>query len=175
MIVPAQPSARGNGIVLHGNKVITVTKKTVRFSRNVYQTCNITGLSEGEIEMGTIPWVIIVGFFVAYLAINAYDNIYDYNNTFDSSGGIAFIIVAIVGVFWNLKKPKHYGLLLTLNSGDKKLFVTTDKDGISKVVEEITYFMEVEKSSDSYQISINRSHVQGNLVQGSVRGGVRYQ
>ena len=61
------PLGSNQNITLENNKVITLTKRTIRFSKNVYQTHNITGFSEGEVDMGTIPWSIIVSVFFASL------------------------------------------------------------------------------------------------------------
>jgi uncharacterized membrane protein len=160
----ANPLGGNTSITLERNKVITITKRTVRFSKNVYQTCNITGLSEGEVDVGTIPWIIIIGAFGLSPIVGF------------SSGAVGslFVLAAISGVVWNFVKPKHYGLLLTLNSGDKKLFVTTDTVNLQRVIEEIANFIESDKG-EVYQISINNSQIQGNFVQGNVGGSMMFK
>lgn len=150
-------------ITLEQNKVITITKRTVRFSKNVYQTHNIAGFSEGYVEIGSIPWLIIVVVFILGLIIGIGN----------SSLGLLMIVAAIAGVVWNFVKPKHYGLLMTLNSGDKKLFTTSDVDGLKRVIEVIYDFIETEKEA-TYQISINNSKVSGNFIQGDVGGNASY-
>jgi uncharacterized protein YpmS len=82
--------------------------------------------------------------------------------------GWLIVLVGIAGGAWNVFKPKHYGLLLTLNSGDKKLFITTDQTGLKQVISVIYEFIETEKDS-TYQISINNSQVKGNFIQGNAR------
>jgi hypothetical protein len=157
------PLASNQNITLERNKVITITKKTVRFSHNVYQTHNITGFSEGEVEIGTIPWVIIV----ALLLIGSIAGL-------GNSGiGLALSFAAIGGAIWNFTKPKHYGLLLTLNSGDKKLFTTTDKPNLKLAIGAIYEFIEKEKDA-IYQISINNGQVKGNWIQGDVGGNALF-
>lgn len=148
-------------ITLEKNKVITVTKRTVRFAKNVYQTHNITGFSEGEVDIGTIPWGIIIIVFILALIVGSFN------------GGVAsyLMFAAIGGAVWNFVKPKHYGLLLTLNSGDQKLFVTTDKENLKRVLEVVYDFIESEKDA-TYQISVNNSQVKGNFIQGYVGGNV---
>ena len=145
-------------ITLENNKVITVTKRTVRFSKNVYQTHNISGFGEGEVEIGTIPWVITIVISILGLILNS----------FNLGVGWILILAGIAGCVWNFVKPKHYGLLLTLNSGDKKLFITTDKTGLKQVISVIYEFIETEKDA-TYQISIENSQVKGNFIQGSAR------
>jgi hypothetical protein len=150
-------------ITLEKNKVILITKRTVRFARNVYQTHNISGFSEGEVDIGTIPWTtIIVVLLIGLIAVGA-------------NGGLGslLILLAIAGAVWNFVKPKHYGLLLTLNSGDKKLFITTDKAGLKKVISVIYDFIETEKDA-TYEISVTNNNVTGNFVQGNVGGDVRF-
>jgi len=157
------PLGSNQNITLERNKVITITKKTVRFSHNVYQTHNITGFSEGEVEIGTIPWVIIV----ALLLIGSIAGLAN------SAIGFALSFAAIGGAIWNFTKPKHYGLLLTLNSGDKKLFTTTDKPNLKLAIGAIYEFIEKEKDA-IYQISINNGQVKGNWIQGDVGGNALF-
>lgn len=145
-------------ITLEKNKVITVTKRTVRFARNVYQTHNIAGFGEGEVEIGAIPWGLIIVVFILGLILNS----------FNLGVGWLLVLGGIAGGVWNFAKPKHYGLLLTLNSGDKKLFVTTDQTGLKQVISVIYEFIETEKDA-TYQISINNSQVKGNFIQGSAK------
>jgi hypothetical protein len=144
-------------------KVILITKRTVRFTRNVYQTHNIAGFSEGEVDIGTIPWIIIIIVLLIGLTVSAFN------------GGLGWFLnlLAIAGAVWNFAKPKHYGLLLTLNSGDRKLFTTTDKPGLKKVVSVIYDFIETEKDA-TYEISVTNNSVTGNFVQGNVGGDVRF-
>lgn len=150
-------------ITLEWNKFITITKRTVRFSKNVYQTHNIAWFGEGEVEIGTIPWIIIIVFLMVGLILAAFNN----------GVGLLFILSGIVGGVWNFIKPKHYGFLLTLNSGDKKLFVTTDREGLKQVIEEIYSIIETEEEA-TYKIHINNSKVNGNFIQGYAGGDVSY-
>jgi Family of unknown function (DUF6232) len=157
------PLGSNQNITLERNKVITLTKRTIRFSKNVYQTHNITGFSEGEVDMGTIPWGIIVALLLIGSIIGIGNN----------GIGLVLSLAAIGGVIWNLSKPKHYGLLLTLNSGDKKLFTTTQTEKLKEIIAQIYEFIESEKEA-TYQISISNSEVSGNFIQGSVGGNTSY-
>jgi hypothetical protein len=152
-------------VTLERNKVITITKRTVRFSRNVYQTHNIAGFGEGEVDIGTIPWIIIIGVLILGLTIGIFN--------INSEGGFLLIFSASGGAVWNVIKPKHYGFLITLNSGDKKLFTTTDKENLKRVIEVIYDLIETEKEA-TYQISVNNSKVNGNFIQGYAEGDVSY-
>jgi hypothetical protein len=155
---------RNQSITLERNKVITLTKRTVRFSKNVYQTHNIAGFGEGEVDIGTIPWIIIIVVFIVGLIFFR----------FNLEKGLLVTFIGIFGALWNCTKPKHYGFLLTLNSGDKKLFVTADQEGLKRVIEVIYDFIETEKEA-TYQISVNNSKVNGNFIQGYAGGDVSYR
>jgi len=159
----ANPLGGNQSITLEKNKVIIVTKRTVRFGRNVYQTHNIASFGEGEVDIGNIPWVLIIIVFIIGLI------------TTSLNGFISFLLdlAAIGGIAWNFLKPKHYGLLLALNSGDKTLFTTTDKPGLKQVISVVYDFIETEKDA-TYQISINNSQVKGNFVQGNVGGSALF-
>jgi len=160
------PLGSNQNITLEHNKVITLTKRTIRFSKNVYQTHNITGFSEGEVDMGTIPWGIIV----ALLLIGSTVGIAN------SGIGLVLSLAAIGGAIWNFSKPKHYGLLLILNSGDKKLFTTNRTDRTEKLKEIIAQIYELIESEKevTYQMSISNSEISGNFIQGNVGGNTSY-
>ena len=164
----AKPLGRNRSITLERNKVITLTKRTVRFSRNVYQTHNIAEFGEGEVDIGTIPWLIIIpALFLALILITT-DEYSNGVTTELTEVGLLLILTGIGGTAWNIFKPKHYGFLLTLNSGDKKLFITSDKAGLKEVIEEIYKLIEEEKEV-TYQISVKNSKINGNLIQEKAR------
>lgn len=73
-MVTANPLGSNQSITLERNKVITITKRTVRFSRNVYQTHNIAEFGEGEVDIGTIPWIIIIGILIVALIVGVFNS-----------------------------------------------------------------------------------------------------
>lgn len=150
------------------NKVIIVTKRTVRFANTVYQTRNITGFSECNIDTREIPEILIA--LALILSLLAYAFFEDIGDIMVVIGSLLMWFV-ILGALWNKFRPKRYGLLLTLNSGDKKLFTKTDKLGLKRVISVISDFIETERDT-TYQISIENSKVQGNFIHGDVRGDV---
>jgi TM2 domain-containing membrane protein YozV len=155
-------------ISIEQNKVITITKRTVRFSYNVHQTHNIASFAEGEVEMGGIHWGIIVACSTVGLIMG------NMNLDQTKTVGILLWFAAMIGIAWNILKPKYYGLLLTLNSGDKTLFTTKNKEGLKQVIGVIYEFIEAEKEA-TYQISISNSEVSGNFIQGNVGGNTSYR
>jgi hypothetical protein len=65
----------------------------------------------------------------------------------------------------NLIQETRYGLILTLNSGDKHLFITTDWGSVTKVVNQLNTFIE-SKQDGVYMVSItnNSVKVKGNMT-----------
>lgn len=160
----ANPLGSNQSITLEHNKVITLSKRTVRFSKDVYQTHNIAGFADGEVDIGTIHWIIVIVVLIAGLLVNA----------FNSGVGWLLILAGIGCVVWNFAKPKHYGFLMTLNSGDRKLFVTRDREGLKRVIEEIYDIIETEKEV-TYRITVKDSNINGNFVQGYVGRDVSHR
>lgn len=163
-------STSGNqNILIEKNRAtITVSKRTVRFEKNVVQTHNISSFSDGEVEMGRIPWAIVVIPLIIWLLIG----LADARQWF----GLAWLLflLGITCLIWNLKKPKYYGLLISLNSGEKKLFTTSDTQGLKKIITTIYDLLETESES-TYQININSSNIQGNFIAGSNSGDISYK
>ena len=152
------------GITSLNNGVITMTKRTIRFSHNVYLFHNIEGFSEEVVDITTIPfWIITILFMIGVIISSS-------NLTL----GWILTIFAISGTIWNFYKPKYYGLLLTLNSGNKFLFVTNDKSGTKNVISVIYEFFETETNGDlTIQIVVNNSHISiENTYRGSIGGNV---
>ncbi|NEQ40350.1 MAG: hypothetical protein F6K40_30605 [Okeania sp. SIO3I5] len=159
----SNPFVNGKNITIkRGERNILVTKRTIRFGKSVYQTSNIAGFSEGEVETAGIPWVFLIILMIVGLIIMAANS--------NNNVGSILTIISILGAFWNIFKPKEYGLLLTINSGNEILF-SSSREGMEKTISEIYKFIESEEDS-TYKISINNSSVSGNLVQG-VGGNVR--
>ena len=156
-------AATKNVALEHGNKIITITNRTVRFGRTVYQTHNVSGFSEGEVDIGTIPWMLLLLLTIAIYITRIF------------SAEISNVcgVLAIAGIIWNLGKPKHYGFLLTLNSGHQRLFITKDQDGLKKVISVIYNLIETEEEA-TYQISVTNSEIRGNFIQGQVGGDVSH-
>jgi Family of unknown function (DUF6232) len=149
-------------ITVDRSQLITVTNRTVRFGSSVYQTHNIASFTEGEVDIGGFPWIFVIMGSTIGLAISSFNPI----------GWIVFL-AGIAGIIWNLARPKHRGLLLTLNSGEKTLFIAQGS-GLEKVVTDIYTLIETEKEG-SYKISITNSQISGNLVQGNIGGDAIYK
>ena len=154
---------RKNITVEQGKRDVLVTKRTVRFGPNVYQTSNITSFSEGEIEIAGVPWLLLIILMVVGLIVLGAGT--------NNSVGQILAVASIAGAFWNFFKPKQYGLLFTTNAGDKVLFSSYDKTGVRETVSALSKFIESEKDA-TYRISINNSQVKGTFVQGDVGGSL---
>jgi Family of unknown function (DUF6232) len=155
-------------VSLESNSVITVTRRTVRFAKNVFQTHNISSFSDGEVEIGRIPWAMAIIPLILWLLIG----LADMRQWFVLAWLLFF--TGITCLVWNVAKPKHYGLLISLNSGEKKLFITSDTKGLKKTITVIYDLLETESES-TYQININSSNIQGNFIAGSNSGDTSYK
>ncbi|MDI9634373.1 DUF6232 family protein [Geitlerinema splendidum] len=132
--------------------VVQVTKKTVRFGNEVYQFRNVTGFGLTSINDGFVfPVQWILALFVIGLLASSVEAF--------RPGGVTFILLAIFALLVNNSKPKKYGLELMLNSGDKKLFATTDLNFIKEVVSVLYKFMESDEEG-GYVINVQDKSVQ---------------
>ncbi|MEQ8462818.1 DUF6232 family protein [Coleofasciculus sp. E1-EBD-02] len=143
-------------ISLEEADILYITKYTLRFGDDVYQCKNVTGFGIGEIKQ-RVPILLIfilfvIGFYLKFVLYNQW-------------GSILLIADLILGVL-SLARPKQYGLQIYLNSGDKKLFVTSDIDWIKQAVRKLYYFMEKAPEGSSMTIEIG-GNIQGNIIQGS--------
>jgi hypothetical protein len=121
-----------------------------------------------------MPWWIIIICFIIGSLIKSFTGENSFASGTTSDGVVLWLyLAAIGGGIWNVAKPKHYGFMLTLNSGDKKLFITTDKKGLQKVISVIYDVIESEKEA-TYQITISNSQIEGNFIQGYAGGDVSF-
>ncbi len=158
-------SYNNKAITIGKDKNITVTKRTVRFDKTVYQTHNISEFGEGEVEIFQISWMILI----AILLLGWFTGSVDWlGDSVKNEISPVLIYSGLLGLLWNLARPKHYGFIITLNSGDKNLFITTDKNGLKQVISAIYEFIETEKDV-TYQILISNSQVRGNFIQGNAK------
>jgi hypothetical protein len=165
---------QSSNVTIERETIISATKKTFRFGKNVYQTHNITGFREGDLDGKIrIPEIIIFFIFLIGLIFLSYSFINDPKPT--RTIGISLILLGFFGHFINLLNPKKYGLLVTFNSGDRTLFITKDRKSLKTVIDNLCKIIESEEEEKlNYQISINNSVVRGNLVQGEVGKDVSF-
>ncbi len=128
---------------------IQITKRTVRFGADVYQFRNVTGFGLGEVKnKAIIPNQIIGGFFLFGLVLVV---------SVAKGLGVVLVLLAIGGIYFNISQPKRYGLEFYVNSGNNKIFITRNLDGIKKVVSVLYEFMKNDKEG-SYVINIDQSN-----------------
>lgn len=149
---------------------IYITKNTVKFGSDVYQFRNVTGFGISPVKTEKLPlqWILllfVIGFSVA-------------NNSANREVGILMAVVAIVLFVFNTLIPKKYGLKLYLNSGSPMpVFVTTDMEGLEKVVDVLYKFMESNAEYSYVVYSTDRSiriegDFEGNFIGGDAGGKV---
>lgn len=83
-------------------------------------------------------------------------------------GAAFFILTAFFLWIAALSRKKKYGLILTLNSGDRHMFVTSDHKTLSEVIQQLYTFMESDKDG-TYLYTINNNSIK---IHGDMTGGV---
>ena len=153
-------SGNQNVLIEQNRSTIIVSKRTVRFAKNVYQTKNVSSFADGEVSIGGVPWWIVV--MATLLGIIWMQ--------FNWVGWVIFFAGG-GGIGWNIVKPKYHGLLLTLNSSDKSLFVTSDTAGLKQAITTIYDLIESD-SEATYQLNISNSTIEGSIIQGHNTGNI---
>lgn len=147
----------GNVEYQRGQK-LKITKRTVSFGNNVYQFKNITGFSEGTIYKAvTIPWFfIVIGAIAGIIALSEKAAVI----------GVFILLVCAVCIIINKTQKDEYGLILTLNSGHRHMFVTRDHSRLSEAIQQLYSFMESDQDG-AYLFTINDNTIQ---IQGDMKG-----
>ncbi len=101
----ANPFSSGQNIAIDRSKLITVTSKTVRFEGSVYQTHNISSFTEGEVEIGTVPWIFIIIFIIVGLIVV----VLNFDNSANFVLGCTILFIGFLGVASNISNPKQRG------------------------------------------------------------------
>jgi Family of unknown function (DUF6232) len=134
-------------ILIEPSGYIEITKKTVRFGRNVYQFSNITGFGLVKIKNNygvPIFFLILLLLSGGWLMADGFRN-YRWERVL---WGGASIFIGIYAIIMILRIPTPYGFELELNSGKTRIITTRDIEGVKNIVSTLYEFMEseVEKS-----------------------------
>jgi hypothetical protein len=138
---------------------IEITRNTIKFGTSLYQFKNLTGLKVGKIDKKMFPFQIVLPFGIGGLFI------YNLNNLF----GIIFILVAIIWTVKHFMQIQQYGLILYLNSGQQRIFISDDRKFLMNIVSEIYKLM---KSGGDGSISIDMSNRSINVGEGGLFSGI---
>lgn len=163
--------------------VIKITDRTVRFGETVYQVRNITGVSVAEYRSPPrIPVIAIA--FCGVIGIYLLPS----QEIEEQSLSFFLITVAAIGAVERFFLRTQYFLQLEMNSGRSRLFLSSRKDFLTKVVKKI---YEVMDSNDptiihNYTVDLSTKHIRdhstrievggsvgGNIIGGDVRAPVQ--
>lgn len=138
-----------NDVTIEPPSFIEITKNTVRFGSKVYQFRNVTGFGLAEVKNKNFfpSGLIFIGFIFGLSLITFTDSKFF---------GLLIVAAAVGGIIANNSQPKLYGFQLELNSGTNKVFITSDLDGVRRVVSVLYDFME-NGVEGSYVINIDQS------------------
>ncbi|MCP2731632.1 DUF6232 family protein [Limnofasciculus baicalensis] len=142
--------------------LLHVTKKSVKFGDNVYQFRNVTGFGIGEVKSEGIPILFILGLFLFGGILATTNNLLV---------GVIVISIAIGCTIWNIIRPKLYGLTLYLNSGDSRIFITSDTNWLNRAVSKLYDFIENAQEGSYLSITVG-GNIEGNIIGGDVGGNV---
>jgi hypothetical protein len=159
--LPINSSSKHESRSFEASENIEITKKIVKFGSSVYQFKNVTGFKVGRRPKSKIPF--FVAFVLALLGIVAYliGNALSYDSWLQF--GQCSIALAALIAYVSLVETPSYGLSLSLNSGEEKFFVSTDKEFLMKVVNTLYDFMTTERDSVVNIDMSNRSvRIRGN-------------
>lgn len=156
-----------NNTSFENAKFIQINHKILKFGDSVYQFKNVTGFQVGEIPKSPFPMQEVltlsaIGLLTLIVVI-----------------GLFFLIWVAVLVIKHFAQKQFYGLIIKLNSGETKFFVSEDKKFMMTIVSAIYEFMQSEDESKQVYIDMsNRSVRVGNMsgstvVSGQVNGAVR--
>lgn len=154
---------------------ITVNPRTIRAGQAVYPIENLSVFGVGEVSKYPITWRAVASMFgligltwivVLFMTIGA---AFGGSEAVTGIGGVLLVLVlpgAACGIVaFKVADPKHKGLLLAPNSGDRRLFVTRDLAGVAGITEVVATILDGSgPQQSSYVISISNSEVSGNLL-----------
>jgi hypothetical protein len=135
---------------------IVINRGCIKFGSSVYQFCNVTGFTIGEFEKDDFPlkdFLIKLALGVVLLPIGI---------------GLIFLVWTYI-IYRKHKKIKQvYGLAIQLNSGHKKVFASTEKDFLLKIINAMYKLMSTKSES---QIVVDMSNRQVN-ISGNANGNI---
>lgn len=156
-----------------GDKTLSITQRTVSVGAHVYATENICHFGPGKAPLFIIPravthLLVILAIWFQLVASMAQSSL-SYGTSSSGGGQKVFaafmVLLAIVAVLWNPLGPKRYGLLMSLNSGEKRFFATQDKRGLAAAVEQVQGLMEsVEQGAAQITVSETKVMVSHSTV-----------
>jgi Family of unknown function (DUF6232) len=132
-------------------QLIKITKKTVTFGSDIYQFCNVTGFGLDRVKNTSIVPLPIIIFLFGVGGVLILSPV-------GKGWGVLILCLAAGTVFLNMSQAPKYGLKLYVNSGDNKIFVTKDLNGIKSIVAQLYEFMESD-TEGGFIVNIDQSHV----------------
>ena len=111
---------------------IEITRNTIKFGSSLYQFRNLTGLTIGKIPKKNFPIVPTLIFGVAGILFLFFDQRWI---------GLISLAVVLFFVVRYLNEKKLYGLILYLNSGQERIFLSNDHKFLMKIVNGLYDFM----------------------------------
>ncbi|MCV6613329.1 MAG: DUF6232 family protein, partial [Amphritea sp.] len=124
---------------------IEINKNILKFGSSVYQFKNVTGFHVGEFDKEPFPrqlfiLLLILGFATLVFIV-----------------GIIFLGLAAWIFYRHRKQESVYGLAIYLNSGKQRIFRSTDKDFLYRIVNAMYRLMSEDSAMNVLVDMSNRS------------------
>lgn len=150
------PFNEGDHVDFEDADHIVINRGCIKFGNSVYQFCNVTGFSIGEFKKDDFPlkvFLIVLGIGCVLLPVGI---------------GLIFLIWAYF-LYRKYKNVKQvYGLSIQLNSGQRKVFSSTEKDFLLRIINEMYKLMSTKSES---QVVVDMSNRQVN-ISGNASGNI---
>ena len=171
-----------NGNRFERAKEIEINKSIIKFGTSVYQFKNVTGFEVGVIPQNKFPvllFSVLTIFGSLILTISYGISSILPGRTLDSSGafailsmlGVLALVIAASMILGYASQSTKYGLTLYLNSGQKNVFVSQDKNFLMDIVDSLYSFMKEEQAKSLLIDMSNRSITVGGSIHGSAITG----
>jgi hypothetical protein len=140
---------------------IEITRNSVKFGTSVYQFRNITGFRVGDIPKEKFPLQLFLILTVAGIL------------TFVFVIGLIPLALAVWIIISHFAQIQKYGLILYLNSGEERIFISNDKSFLMEIVSKLYDFMEYQREESLVIDMSNHSISVGGDFNGKAMTGDR--
>lgn len=156
-----------------GDTQITINPRTIHVGRSIYPVDNLSVFGVGSISKYPMTWQFVVTLTSAgislWFVVLIVSLISLAGSTAIAGLGVLVLLAIPVAIFSvvivKISDPQHQGLFLSPNSGDSRLFVTTDLAGVAHITNVVGKILDDGMApKTSYVVSVTNSDVSGNLL-----------
>lgn len=150
------------------DRTLTIDKHAIRFGNHLYLTRNLCHFGPGKIPTFRIPWILIGCSLVPSMITLMAAGIDHVNTSLWFFASILLATPASIGTWFNLTRSQKYGLLVSMSSGEKRLFPTSDSSGIEEALKITLQVLQTSYEDLSAKITVNNNRVAYQLENSGV-------